>query len=219
MPSVSADPIVELEDVELTSALELEFYERESHELARALLGQVLVRAIDDELLAGTIVEVEVYGGTEDPASHSNSGKPTSRTEAMFGPAGTAYVYTIYGIYQCLNVVAPKVTHASAILIRALEPLKGHGSMAASRGFDEDVDDRKLLSGPGKLCQAMAIDKSLDGQWLTDTSLYIVAGADLGESQVDTSTRIGLNPKTCGESVDWEWRYTVLGSRYLSRKA
>ena len=209
---------------DLEQPLPHEFYRREKHALAVDLLGRDLVRRVDGDLLAGRIVEVEVYGGSHDPASHADTGEPTARTAAMFGEAGTAYVYQIYGIYHCLNVVAPAEQKAAAILIRALAPLRGDETMARYRDLSGKYDDemprsvrKNLLSGPGKICQAMRIDTQLDGEPLQTEPLWIAAGEPVGEEHVETTPRIGLNRETCGESVDWDWRYVDARSDFLSR--
>ena len=208
--------------LDLETILPAEFYERDAHDVARHLLGKVIAHVSPRGLCAGSIVEVEVYGGVDDPACHADRGYPTQRTASMFGAPGIAYVYRIYGMYDCLNVVAPRGAggKASAILIRALEPVTGVALMAARRGL-ADAGPRKLsrglLSGPGKLCQALAVDRALDGTDLTRAPLFI---ADLGLDEpraVGTSPRIGLNAATCGEATHFEWRYTVVGSRFLSR--
>ena len=205
-----------MDDLEI---LEREFYDREPHELARALLGQVLVRQTDAGTTSCRIVEVEVYGGVHDPASHANTGKPTPRTEAMFGEPGTAYIYRSYGIHRCLNVVAPRDTHASAILIRAAEPLVGAEIMAERRGFAlKSLRDRQnLLSGPGKLCQALQIGMELNASALDELHLAIAAGEELDPDTIGTTARIGLNPRTVGDAAEWAWRYVVTSSRHLSR--
>lgn len=203
------------------------FYQRDAHDLARALLGHFVVSGVDDTLTAGRIVEVEVYGGIDDPACHADRGTPTERTRSMYGEPGTAYVYRIYGMYDCLNVVAPRgpTDKASAILVRALEPVHGLGEMADRRDIEPSGEqeltrrDRwKLLSGPGKLCQALAVDRSLDGDDLQSHPLWIARGVMVVQDQVVTSARIGLNRKTCGDSTDFPWRYVVRGSPFLSRK-
>ena len=200
------------------------FYERDVHELARALLGCKLVRELDGERLVGRIIETEAYGGPHDPACHADSGNPTERTRSMFGPPGTAYVYQIYGMYHCLNVVAPAETKAAAVLIRALRPLRGLSRMARQRDLADrytgEMPERvrkNLLSGPGKLCQAMAIDRELDGCELARGSLWLAPGEAPTERPVERTQRIGLNPETVGEAAEWPWRYVVADSAYLSR--
>lgn len=210
--------------------LDVDFYRRDSHELARALLGRDLVRRTEDSVRRGRIVETEVYGGPDDPASHGDSGEPTARTESMFGPPGIAYIYTIYGMYQCFNVVAPSDVKAAAILVRAVAPLDGLHAMARDRGLlDDETADKlndatiqNLTTGPGKLCQAFDIGPSLDGCPLDGPPLWLEAGDPAVDNEGDsirTSARIGLNRETVGDAVDWPWRYTLDGSQFLSRPA
>jgi len=168
-----------------------------------------------------------VYGGPHDPASHADSGTPTERTASMFGTPGDAYVYRIYGLYHCLNVVAPADEKAAAVLIRALEPLRGVESMAHDRGLVDDdapVPDAartNLTSGPGKICQALRIDRSFDGTRLRGIPLWIAPGRPLlehrGEEGIEVTSRIGLNPETVGDAADWPWRYLDPRSEHLSR--
>ena len=199
--------------------LDRSFYDCDPHELAEKLLGKTLVRKTDDAICAARLVEVEVYGGIDDPACHADSGRPTPRTESMFGDPGQVYVYTIYGMYQCLNVVAAKSPRVAALLIRAAEPLHGVEAMAIRRGLDltHARTERNLASGPGKLCQAMAIDRAHDGLFFDDDALFLTDTESNVPTEIDRSTRIGLNRETCGACVDFEWRYTVAGSRFLSR--
>ena len=207
------------------SPLPRSFYERDKHAVARDLLGRRLVRRLEERLLIGRIVEVEVYGGPHDPASHGDSGEPTERTRAMFGPPGTSYIYQIYGMYHCLNVVVPAEQKAAAILIRAMEPVEGLEQMASGRGLTDKYDGamtatvrKNLLSGPGKICQALHLDDRHDGLPLEEAPMWIAEGAPIEEaSAVEKTPRIGLNPDTVGEAVDWPWRYIAADSDYLSR--
>ena len=193
-----------------------EFYEREVHALAEALLGQVLVSETGGVRVAGRLVEVEVYGGADDPACHADRGVPTERTRSMFGESGIAYVYRIYGMYDCLNVVAPRGEEgkAAAILIRAVEPLAGIETMHERRDTDRR---RNLTSGPGKLCQAFAITRELDGHPLHAAPLQICAGDRVAPSLVVRTPRIGLNETTCGASTHFLWRYVERENPHLSR--
>ncbi|MFU8806336.1 MAG: DNA-3-methyladenine glycosylase, partial [Bradymonadaceae bacterium] len=123
------------EQIEEGRWLDRSYFEQEIHGLARDLLGRALLRRIEGQWVGGSIVEVEVYLGGKDPASHARSGVPTERTWPMFGPAGLAYVYKIYGMYHCLNIAAPPEEGAGAILIRACEPLIGLEAMASGRNL------------------------------------------------------------------------------------
>ena len=201
---------------ELPSALDESWFEQAPHDLARALLGQVLVSELDGATVAGSIVEVEVYGGAPDPACHADRGYPTPRTQSIFGPAGHAYVYRIYGMYDCLNVVGPPGPHGkvSALLIRAVEPLLGLDIMHQRRATDRL---RNLTSGPGKLCQAFAVTRSNDGHPLSAPPLWIGEGDAVQSHRIAASARIGLNEKTCGASTHFPWRYTVRDNPHVSR--
>lgn len=136
-----------------------QFYNRDTIIVAKDLLGKYLVHISNGIERIGKIVEVEAYLGPHDLASHSSKGL-TPRTKTMFGPPGFAYVYLIYGMYNCINAVTEREGHASAVLIRALEPIK-------------NIDQR--TQGPGLLCKAMRIDKKLNGHDLTSENFYIAA--------------------------------------------
>ena len=128
-------------------------------ELARLLLGKLLVCTADGERLTGRIVETEAYFGTGDPSAHSAAGR-TARTEVLFGPPGHAYVYLIYGMYSCLNVSCEPEGQAGCVLIRALEPVEGVASMAVNRKLRAGAKPSTLTAGPGRLCQALAITRA-----------------------------------------------------------
>lgn len=169
------------------------------------LLGSYLVRESPEGVTAGRIVEVEAYVGDEDPACHAYR-RETERNRAMFGPPGRAYVYRIYGMHWCVNVVTEGVGRGCAILIRALEPVEGIPLMADRRGGAKD-----LAKGPGMLCQALAIDRTLDHADLTRPGpLYLVHG-DV-PADIATSGRIGIT-----KAADFPWRFYEAGSRWVSR--
>ncbi|MDQ3990969.1 MAG: DNA-3-methyladenine glycosylase, partial [Actinomycetota bacterium] len=160
------------------------FYQRDAVEVAADLIGRLLVRRRGRALMAGRIVETEAYR-RDDPASHSYRGL-TRRNRSMFGPPGHAYVYVSYGIHHCMNVVTAPV---SAVLVRALEPVLGLGHMARHRGLD---GERVLCAGPGRLCQALAIDRADDGTDLTTArGVWVAAGAPAAE--VVSTPRIGIS--------------------------
>jgi DNA-3-methyladenine glycosylase len=150
-------------------------------------------------------VEVEAYD-SEDPAAHGFRGR-TARNASMFGPAGHAYVYRSYGIHWCLNLVCEGEGSAAAVLIRALEPTDGLEAMRARRGLDEP---RLLCSGPGRLCQALAVTREHDGLPL-DAPPFVLREAD-STADVVAGPRIGISV-----AADLPWRYAAAGSRYLSR--
>lgn len=183
------------------------FYERHPALVAPDLIGQLLVRRLDDELLVGRIVEVEAYS-SEDPASHSFNGL-TERNRAMFGLPGHAYIYFSYGMHHCMNVTARLDTEAGGVLIRALEPLRGIDTMRRLRGRERATE---LASGPGKLAQALAIDKTLYGVDITETGvLFVAEGDEEGRPTVAATPRIGIS-----KAIDLRWRFVAAGSRFIS---
>src|SRR5580698_8048674 len=141
------------------TSLKVEFYDRDPRRVARALLGKLLVRRTAGGVLAGRIVETEAYLGKDDPAAHSAAGR-TARNAVLFGPAGHAYVYFIYGMYSCLNISCEPTGQAGSLLVRALEPLQGLAQMAVGRGLTAQAAPRLLTSGPGRLCQAFGITRA-----------------------------------------------------------
>ena len=178
-----------------------ELFARSVHEVAPELVGATLL--VDG--IGGRIVEVEAYD-REDPASHGYGGR-TARNAAMFGPPGHAYVYRSYGIHWCLNLVCEEEGVPSAVLVRAVEPTQGLEMMRARRSLD---DSRLLCSGPGRLCQALAVTREHDGLPLDRPPFELRAR----ESDVDvvSGPRIGIT-----RAVDLPWRYAEAGSRFLSR--
>lgn len=188
--------------------------------VARRLLGQRLVRVIDGQRLAGRIVEVEAYLGSEDRAAHTFGGRRTPRNESMYLPGGHAYVYFTYGAHYCLNVVCGPENEGVAVLVRALEPTEGLEAMFANRPAAGRPND--LCSGPGKLTQALRIDRHLDGIDLrTSQELFIerIRKRVLPLESVGRSKRIGLNAteKWVGDWGDRPLRFFVLGNPHVSR--
>lgn len=170
------------------------FYRRDPVPLARALLGQRLVRVLNNKRLAGTIVEVEAYLGVKDKAAHTCNGRRTPRNESMWGDGGHAYVYFTYGMHHCMNIVASTTVDPVAVLIRALEPTEGIEPMYRHREAARRNTD--LCSGPAKLCQALIIDRKLDGvDLVTGGSLFVeqIRKSPLPASRVAVSPRIGVS--------------------------
>ena len=178
------------------------FFARPVAQVAPELLGCVI--EIDD--LAGEIVEVERYQ-QDDPASHSFHG-PTPRAAVMFGPPGRLYVYRSYGIHWCANVVCEPEGHGAAVLIRAVAPTRGLDVMRQRRG---PVDDRRLCSGPGRLCQAFGIDGSMNASVLGAGPVRLRAGVPVPDIAI--GPRIGISVAT-----EQPWRLGVAGSPHLSRR-
>jgi len=173
-----------------------------SPEVARALIGASLF--VDG--VGGRIVEAEAYDQA-DAASHSFAGR-TERNAAMFGPPGRAYVYRSYGLHWCLNVVCMPAGHGAAVLIRAIEPTHGLALMRKRRGLH---DERLLCAGPGRLCQALAVDRDHDGLRLDRVPFRIVAGSEPALA-VSDGVRIGIS-----KARELPWRFALAGSRFLSR--
>jgi len=188
---------------ELGPRLGRDFFARSVHEVAPDLIGVALL--VDG--VGGTIVEVEAYDH-EDPASHAFRGR-TARNASMFGPPGRAYVYRSYGIHWCLNLVCEEQGTAAAVLLRALEPTHGIDRMQERRRTD---DLRLLCSGPGRLCEALAVDRGHDGRALDESPFALYAR--VGTIPVATAPRIGIT-----RAAERPWRYLQAGSRYLSRPA
>jgi DNA-3-methyladenine glycosylase len=189
--------------------LPVSFYRRPATQVAPDLLGRTLVaRLPDGRRLSARLVETEAYR-RDDPASHSFRG-PTARTATMFGPPGRLYVYFTYGMHHCANVVTGEPGAGEAVLLRAAEPLEGIEEMAARRGGRPPAE---LLSGPGKLTQALGLDRSLDGAPLDGRSqLRIEAGSPVAADQVVAGPRIGVSVAT-----EMPWRFSVRGDPWVSR--
>jgi DNA-3-methyladenine glycosylase len=166
------------------------FFNRPTVQVARALIGKYLVRSIDGRMLAGKIIEVEAYVGPQDKACHASKGR-TQRTDVMFGPGGVAYVYLIYGMYHCLNVVTEREEFPSAVLIRAIEI------------------DGELIDGPGRLCRALQIDRSLNRVDLTtgESIWFEDRGVLVKKGEVGTHPRIGVD--YAGEWAKKLWRFRL----------
>lgn len=195
-------------------ALPRRFYARTAERVARALLGQIIVATTGGVTTAGRIVETEAYVGPHDDASHAAEriGR-TLRNAAMYGEPGTAYVYRIYGVHWCLNVVTDRIGYPAAVLIRAIEPLVGADVMRARRSVVRAPrSDRDLGSGPGKLAQALAITGALDAHPLDETPLRILQGRRVAARNIVTAERIGVT-----RAHDWPLRFYERGNRNVSR--
>jgi DNA-3-methyladenine glycosylase len=189
-------------------ALPIAFYDRPTEQVARDLLGAVLECTTPLGTATGRIVETEAYLGPDDPACHAVAGL-TERTRHLHGPPGIAYVYFIYGVHWCFNAVTREEGHGSAVLVRAVEPVAGIQLMRERRGaVRRDVD---LTNGPGKLCQALGIDGSLNGSRLTEGPLRILAGDLVDDTQAEVTPRIGIT-----RAADWPLRWLVRGNPYVS---
>lgn len=199
--------------------LNREFYSRDTETVAKELLGKILVHEVDGKRLAGKIVETEAYLGIKDKAAHSYGGRRTPRVEVMYGEAGFSYVFIIYGMYYCFNVVTQKEEIPEAVLIRALEPVESLDIIATNR-FKKDYNDltktqiKSLTNGPGKLCDGLKINKTLNGEDLFDNKLYIEDNDE--EFNIITDKRIGID--YAEEAKDYLLRFYIENNKYVSVK-
>ncbi|MCX7921773.1 MAG: DNA-3-methyladenine glycosylase [Clostridia bacterium] len=192
--------------------LQREFYERSTLEVARELLGKCLVHETQEGTTVGKIVEVEAYIGPDDAAAHTYKGLRSSRTEVAFGPGGHAYVYLIYGMYHCFNIVTNVAEKPEVVLIRALEPMDGLELMAKRRKTNAV---RNLCSGPGKLCAAMGITKANNTDDLCRGKLYLLDNSNIPENKIVSTPRINID--YAGEAISYPWRYIISGNKFVSK--
>lgn len=208
-----------------------DFYGRSTVKVAKELLGKYLIHEVDNKILCGKIIETEAYTGTSDKAAHVYGGKKTERVQAMYGQEGTAYIYTIYGMYHCLNAITERVGEPQGVLIRALEPLIGLDKISLNRfgKLYRDLNKKEIInltSGPSKLCIAMDIKKSLNNTLLFDNEMYIVEKDNeltkLFERNEDScgkiieSKRIGI--EYAEEARDYLYRFYYNDSPFVSKK-
>jgi DNA-3-methyladenine glycosylase len=189
------------------------FYLQPTLAIARALLGKTLVHDTADGRAAGRIVEVEAYRGPCDRAAHSYGGHRSARNEAMYGPPGHAYVYFIYGIHHCMNVVCQPCDVPEAVLVRALEPLAGEPLMRRRRGLP-DAPRARLCRGPGALCQALGITRAENGADLVRGRLRILEAPAPAARAIARSPRIGI--AYAGAHAARPWRFYVRDSPAVS---
>lgn len=192
------------------------FFALDTLTVARDLLGRRLVHVVDGQRVSGLIVETEAYIGEEDEASHANPG-PTERNASMYAPPGHAYVYLIYGMYHCFNIVTERAGFPAAVLIRALEPLEGLEAMRRRRGRVGARDVTKLTSGPGRLCQALAIDRQHDGMDLCarQAELFLESGDPVPDEAVMRGSRVNVAGDEA--AVEARWRFYVRANPHVSR--
>ncbi len=196
--------------------LSREFYNQNTVEAAQQLLGKVLVRRIGEELLAGRITETEAYIGRCDKACHAYNNRRTARTETLYKPPGHAYIYLIYGIYNCLNFVTEPEGEPAAVLIRGIRPLAGEETMYRLRYGDKPATEyrkKNFLNGPGKVCRALSLTKAENGLDLTGGTLFVCDSLeDIGITMPampkevrKTGPRIGVD--YAEEAKDFPWRF------------
>jgi len=192
------------------ATLPVAFFRRPAEVVAADLIGKVVVSRVGGRMAAGRIVETEAYLGYDDPASHGYLHRRNARNVALFGPPGIWYVYLSYGMHWCANLVCQRAGLASAVLLRALEPVKGLDVMRRRRG---PLPDRQLCSGPGRLCQALGIRRGLDGIAMSDGPVVVLRGEALPPSSIAATPRIGIT-----KAADWPLRFHLSGSLWTSRK-
>jgi DNA-3-methyladenine glycosylase len=195
--------------------LPLDFYDREVTEVAKELLGKFFLKKTGDEILAGKIVETEAYDGRNDEAAHSYRGK-TPRNEVMFRKGGHLYVYFIYGVYFCCNIVTGKEGEGTAVLLRAMEPVAGIETFAKNRFGKRELPEKEiknLLNGPGKICQAFGINREENGSVLFGEEIFLAENLDKEDFQIEQSPRIGIK-----KSADLPWRFFIKDSEFVSKK-
>lgn len=188
-----------------------DFYDRDTLTVAQELLGCRLVREVEGEHLVGRITETEAYIGRCDKACHAYGYKRTNRTETLFAQPGTAYLYLIYGMYTCLNFVTEPVGEPAAVLIRSITAIEGEQTMARLR-FGRPVAElnayqrKNFLNGPGKVCKALNLDRSMNGHDLLTLPLYVLP-RDIELPAIHCGPRIGVD--YAQEAKDYPWRFWV----------
>jgi len=205
--------------------LSRKFYNQPTLKFARLLLGKFLIRKIGKRKLVGKIVETEAYVGPKDLASHASRGR-TPRTEIMFGPPGHAYVYLIYGLNYCFNIVTERKNYPAAVLVRAVEPVEGINLMCKNRNLNFQFSTRlagrqvfnfQLTNGPGKLCQAFKIDKKLNNIDSIGNALWLEdRGIKIKPREIAAAKRIGVD--YAGKYKNKPWRFYIKGNKFVSKK-
>ena len=194
--------------------LQRDFYLKNANVVAAALLGKLLVHDMPEGISAGMIVEVEAYVGPNDKGSHAYLNYRSARTDIQFGDGGYAYIYTIYGMHSCFNVVCNEKDKPEVVLVRALEPIKGIELMQSRR---EKVDKIELCNGPGKLCKALDISKRQYGYDLCNSKLFIEDYREITCDQIMVSPRVNID--YAEECKDYLWRYYIKDNKYISKVA
>ena len=201
--------------------IDKEFYNRSAIDVANDLLGKVLVREVDGRILKGKIVETESYIGAIDKACHAYNGRRTKRTEILYSDCGVAYVYFIYGLYHCFNVVTNEKDVAEAVLIRAIEPLNEFDYISRVRykkQFKElsKTQIKNLTNGPSKLCLAYLIDKDLNGDKLYEQGKIYLEESEENDFEIVKTNRIGID--YAEEAKDFLWRFYIKDNDFVSKK-
>lgn len=192
-----------------------EFYLRDAILVARELIGKELVHCSPSGTTSGIIVETEAYMGVIDPASHAFGGLRSKRTAVMYLPGGLAYVYLIYGMYNCMNITVQHEGVPECVLIRALQPVRGIEIMQARRKLKNPKSLINLTNGPGKLCQAMKIGADFYGEDLCEKRLFVQNAEIATAGEVGVSRR--LNIEYAGSAKDYEWRFYLKGNPFVTK--
>ena len=194
--------------------LPLTFFQRDDTlAITRELLGKLLV--VPDETgqrVSGVIVETEAYLGVIDKAAHGFGGRRTARNEITYAAGGNVYVFFVYGMYNQLNFVTGEIDSPHVVLIRALEPIEGLDVMRKRRG---EMKDTNLTSGPGKLCIALAIDRTFNGEDLAGERIWVENFESFSVGEISSGPRVGID--YAEEFVEMPWRYWVEGNKYVSK--
>jgi DNA-3-methyladenine glycosylase len=194
---------------------EREYFLRDALEVGPEILGHYLIRKIDDKLVKTMIVEVEAYVGPDDKGAHTYNNRRTARTEPMFSIGGYAYVYLIYGMYNCINIVCQQEGKPEALLIRAVEPLNEIDILTANRNSIKNIHN--LSNGPGKLCSALKIDRTFSGYDLINgKELYLEVNEEKKDFEIVRAKRIGID--YAGEYKDKLWRFYIKNNKFISKK-
>ena len=194
--------------------LDYDFYQNDAVTTAKDLLGKIIVREINGQKIMTKIVDTEAYMGAEDKASHAYNNKKTKRTKTMFGKGGLAYIYLIYGMYHCFNVVTAVKDDPHAVLVRAVEPVEGLELIKKNRNIkSSNLED--LTNGPGKLSQALKIDKSLDGCDLVKSNKLYLLDQENNDFKVEAAPRVNID--YAEEYKDKLWRFYIRGNKFISK--
>lgn len=192
------------------------FARRGAEAVARDLLGRLIVRTLDDGTrLVARIVETEAYLGAPDRASHAWNNRRTARNASLYLPGGHWYVYFIYGMHHCLNVVSGRTGVGGAALIRAVEIVEGREAAQRLRGLDGVARPGQIAGGPGRLCRALAIDRAFDGRSVREANLWLARGEAVSQAEVAVGPRIGV--AYAGEAARWPLRFAIRGHAEVSR--
>lgn len=198
-----------------------EFYNRSALDVAKDLLGKVLVREVDGKVLKGRIVETEAYIGATDKACHAYNGRRTKRTEPLYEEGGVSYIYFIYGLYHCFNVVTNEKDVAEAVLVRAIEPLNEFDYVSKVR-YNKEYNEltktqiKNLTNGPSKLCLAYLINRDINVLKLYEQGPIYIEDDSYDEFEIVDTKRIGID--YAEEAKDFLWRFYIKDNPFVSKK-